>query len=252
MLEQFSLEGRVAVITGSRRGLGRAMARGLSAAGADIVGFSRSEDAAETRELVEANGRRFEHWSADLTDAQQRRGLIDRAVECFGRVDVLINNAGEALRAPPETFPMDQWERVMQVHVTAAMDLSQQCFPHFVGRGRGKIINIGSIMSYEGGWNIPAYAAAKHAIAGLTKSLAVAWSSQGINVNCIAPGYFDCDIPDSLRVDPTRAPQLMERIPCGRWGMPDEIAGLAVFLASAASNYMHGSVVPIDGGWLAR
>jgi 2-deoxy-D-gluconate 3-dehydrogenase len=252
MLEQFSLEGRVALITGSRRGLGQAMARGLAEAGADIAGVSRSQDAEQTRRLVESAGRSFVHWSADLTDADQRRGLVERTVEHFGRIDILINNAGESHREPPETFPLESWERVMGVHVTAAMDLSQQCHPYFVRNGRGKIINIGSIMSYEAGWQIPAYAAAKHAIAGLTKSLAVSWSSQGINVNCIAPGYFDCDIPESLRKHPQRATQILDRIPCGRWGMPDEIAGLAVFLASNASNYMHGSVVPIDGGWLSR
>ena len=252
MLEQFSLEGRVALITGCRRGLGQAMARGLAAAGADIVGVSRSEDSDATRELVEDSGRRFVHWSADLADAAQRNGLVERAVESMGSIDILINNAGESFRAPPEDFPPEAWDRVFGVHVSASMDLSQQAFPFFQRRGRGKIINIGSVMSFEGGWNIPAYAAAKHAIAGLTKSLATAWSSKGVNVNCIAPGYFDCDVPDSLRADASRATQLMDRIPCGRWGMPDEIAGLAVFLSSDASNYMHGSVVPIDGGWLAR
>ena len=252
MLEQFSLEGRVALITGCRRGLGQAMARGLAAAGADIVGVSRSQEADATRELVEQAGRRFEHWSTDLAAADERVGLVERAVEKMGRIDILINNAGEFFRAPPEEFPSEAWDRVFGVHVSASMDLSQQAFPFFKTRGRGKVINIGSVMSFEGGWNIPAYAAAKHAIAGLTKSLATAWSSQGVNVNCIAPGYFDCDVPNSLRADPTRATELMDRIPCGRWGMPDEIAGLAVFLSSDASNYMHGSVVPIDGGWLAR
>lgn len=252
MLDQFSLQGRVAVITGCRRGLGQAMARGLAAAGADIVGVSRSADAEATRELVESTGRRFEHWSTDLADPAERQGLIKRGVEAMGRIDILINNAGESVRAPPEQFPADAWDRVFGVHVDASMDLAQQAFPYFETRGRGKIINIGSVMSFEGGWNIPAYAAAKHAVAGLTKSLATAWSSKGINVNCIAPGYFDCDVPDSLRANPDRAGQLMDRIPCGRWGMPDEISGLAVFLSSDASNYMHGSVVPIDGGWLAR
>ncbi len=253
VLDLFRLDGRVAMVTGARRGLGQAMAWALAQAGCDIVCVSRSGDADETRRLVEQQaGRRFLDLKADLADPQQRRGLVERAIAAWGRLDILVNNAGGGHRHPPEEYPMEQWRELLEVHVTAAFDLSQQAAPAMMARGRGKIINIGSVMSFEGGWNIPAYAAAKHAIAGLTKSLATAWSARGINVNCIAPGYFDTDLAGPLRTDPVRGPQILDRIPCGRWGEPDELGGLVVFLASDASNYMHGSVIAIDGGWLAR
>ena len=252
ILDQFQLDGRVAVVTGGRRGLGQSMAWGLAEAGADIICVSKHSQAVETKQLVESAGRRFFDIQADLADPAQRRGLIDKACVMAGRIDILVNNAGDGRRHPPEVFPEEAWRQQMELHVTAMFDLSQQAFPHMAPRGRGKIINIGSVMSFEAGLNIPAYAAAKHAIAGLTKSLAVSWSSQGINVNCIAPGYFETDMASPLRTDPVRSFQINDRIPVGRWGRPDEIAGLAVFLASDASNYMHGSIVVIDGGWLAR
>lgn len=252
ILDLFKLDGRVAVVTGARRGLGQAMALGLAQAGADVVSVTRSDPSNETRCLVEACGRRFWDITCDLAEPEARRGLIERITVEAGRVDILVNNAGFAGRYPPEEYPLDQYMRLIEVHLNAAFDLSQQVAPQMIGRGRGKIINIGSVMTFEGGLNIPAYAAAKHGIAGLTKSLAVSWSRHGINVNCICPGYFETDMAGVLKDDPVRGPQIRDRIPCGRWGMPDELAGLIVFLASDASNYMHGSLVPIDGGWLAR
>lgn len=252
ILDLFKLDGRVALVTGATRGLGQAMAWGLAQAGADIVSVARGDDADETRKLVEQTGRRFVHYPIDLGNPEARKGLVDKAVGELGGIDILINNAGGGGRHAPEEFPEDIWRFQLEVHLTASFDLSQQAAKYMLEKGRGKIINIGSIMSFEAGLMVPAYAAAKHAIAGLTKSLAVSWSSRGINVNCIAPGYFDTDMPSALRNDPDRAPKIMDRIPCGRWGQPDEISGLAVFLASDASNYMHGSIVPIDGGWLAR
>jgi len=252
LLEQFQLTGRVALVTGANRGLGQAMALGLAEAGADIACVSRSGNDSAIREQVTATGRKFFAITADLADAKQRVGLVERVVKEFGRIDILVNNAGSGTRHPPEDYPMTEWRDLLEVHLTAAFDLSQQAAPHMLKRGRGKIINIGSVLSYEGGLNIPAYAAAKHGIAGLTKSLAVAWSSRGINVNCIAPGYFETNMANSLKDHPVRGPQILDRIPCGRWGQPDELRGLVVFLASDASNYMHGSIVPIDGGWLAR
>ena len=252
ILDLFKLEGRVALVTGARRGLGQGMAFGLAQAGADVACVSRTGNAVETRELVESAGRRFCDIQADLADPKQRKGLVDRVAEELGRLDILVNNAGAGDRFPPEEYPDDKWRELIEVHLTAAFDLSQQASAPMFRRGRGKIINIGSVLSFEGGWHIPAYAAAKHGIAGLTKSLAAAWSSRGINVNCIAPGYFDTDMPSALRNHTVRAPQILDRIPCGRWGQPDELAGLCVFLASDASNYMHGSIIPCDGGWLAR
>lgn len=252
LLDLFKLDGRKAVVTGGNRGLGRAMALGLAEAGADIVCVSRSGDDAQTRTAVEELGRTFVSLKADLAKPEDRVGLIDKAVAALGRVDILVNNAGTGSRFPPEEYPLPDWRDLLEVHLTAAFDLSQQAAKDMLPRGRGKIVNIGSVMSYEGGLNIPAYAAAKHGIAGLTKSLAVAWSSRGINVNCIAPGYFETNMSNSLKHHPVRGQQILDRIPAGRWGQPDELAGLCVYLASDASNYMHGSIVPIDGGWLAR
>jgi 2-deoxy-D-gluconate 3-dehydrogenase len=252
ILDLFRLDGRVALVTGASRGLGQAIAAGLAEAGADIACVSRSGNAAETRRLVEEAGRRFLDVAADLGDPAKRAGLADRVAGELGRVDILVNNAGSGERFPPEDYPDDKWRQLIEVHLHAAFDLSKQVAPSMFRRGRGKIINIGSLMCFEGGWEIPAYTAAKHGLAGLTKSLAVAWSSRGVNVNCIAPGYFDTELTEPLRNHPVRGQQILDRIPCGRWGQPDELAGLAVFLASDASNYLHGSIIPVDGGWLAR
>jgi 2-deoxy-D-gluconate 3-dehydrogenase len=252
ILDRFRLDGKVALVTGGTRGLGAAMAVGLAEAGADIALVARDMSNSATQKAVLALGRQCRVWQADLSEPSQRLGLVDRVVEALGRIDILVNNAGGGTRHAPEEFPQDEWRHTIEVHVNAAFDLSQQAARHMLPRGRGKIINIGSIMCEEGGWNIPAYAAAKHAIAGLTKSLATAWASNGIDVNCIAPGYFVTTYSHVLKEDPVRGPQILDRIPKGRWGDPIELAGLVVFLASDASSYMNGSIVAIDGGWLAR
>jgi 2-deoxy-D-gluconate 3-dehydrogenase len=252
ILDLFKLDGRVALVTGASRGLGLAMAGALAEAGADIACVSRGGDDAALRARVEGLGRKYFSCRADMARPEDRAGLIDRVVGELGSLEILVNNAGGGTRFPPEEYPQDQWRELVEVHLHAAFDLSQQAARHMLPRGRGKIINIGSVMSFEGGLNISAYAAAKHGIAGLTKSLAVSWSSQGINVNCIAPGYFETTMSNSLKYHPVRGQQILDRIPCGRWGMPEEIGGLCVFLASDAANYMHGSIVEIDGGWLSR
>ncbi len=252
ILDQFQLTGRVAMVTGGSRGLGYAMAVGLAEAGADIACVSRSGDDEKLRERVESLGRRFLGIQAELAKPEERVGLVDKVVDGMGSIEILVNNAGGGGRFPPEEYPMDQWRELLEVHLVASFDLSQQVSRHMLPRGRGKIINIGSVMSYEGGLNISSYAAAKHGIAGLTKSLAVSWGARGINVNCIAPGYFETSMSGSLKYHPVRGHQILDRIPCGRWGMPEELQGLCVLLASDASNYMHGSIVEIDGGWLSR
>jgi len=252
ILEQFNLSSRVALVTGASRGLGQAMAIGLAEAGADIACVSQTGEAQTTCERVESLGRRFFSLQANLGDPTQRVGLVKRVVAELGTIDILVNNAGSGTRHPPEEFPINEWRTTLEVHLNAAFDLSQQAAQHMLPQRKGKIINIGSIMCEEAGLNIPAYTAAKHGIAGLTKSLAVAWSSKGINVNCIAPGYFETDMATTLKNHPVRGPQILERIPMGRWGQPPELAGLCVFLASDASAYMHGSIVVIDGGWLSR
>ena len=252
ILDLFKLNGRVALVTGASRGLGQAMALGLAEAGADIVGISRSGDWQELERLVVNAGRRFWGFSTDLSKPEQRVDLIQRIIQKTGHVDILVNNAGISHRHPPEDYPLSEWHQLFEVHLHASFDLAQQVSRPMLKRGRGKIINIGSVMTFEGGLNIPAYAAAKHALAGLTKSLSNSWARQGINVNCICPGYFETSMSHVLQDDPVRGPQILDRIPVGRWGQPDELAGLCVFLASDASNYMHGSTVAIDGGWLAR
>jgi 2-deoxy-D-gluconate 3-dehydrogenase len=252
MDKQFRLDGQVALVTGATRGLGAAMALGLAEAGADIAIVARDVSHRETEDKVRSLGRRCAVFPADMGVADDRRGLVDRVVGSLGAIDILVNNAGGGTRHPPEDFPMGEWQYTLEVHLTAAFDLAQQASKHMLAKRRGKIINIGSVMCEEGGWNIPAYAAAKHGIAGLTKSLGTAWAAKGINVNCIAPGYFATTFAHVLKNDPVRGPQILDRIPRGRWGEPSELAGLAVFLASAASDYMHGSIVSIDGGWLAR
>ena len=252
ILDLFKLDGRVALVTGASRGLGEAMALGLAEAGADVVAVSRSSDWTAIEKQITATGRRFWGFSADLGQPADRAGLIDRIVDQTGRLDILVNNAGISHRHPPEEYPLSEWHELFEVHLHASFDLSQQAFNHMVTRGRGKIINIGSVMTFEGGLNIPAYAAAKHGLAGLTKSLANSWGRQGINVNCICPGYIETTLSHVLQNDPVRGPQILDRIPVGRWGQPDELAGLCVFLASDASNYMHGSTIAIDGGWLSR
>jgi 2-deoxy-D-gluconate 3-dehydrogenase len=251
ILDQFKLDGRVAIVTGGTRGLGAAMAIGLAEAGADIAIIARDVSNHATEEKVRALGRRCLAVQANVAVAEERRGLVDRVVAELGRIDILVNNAG-GTRHPPEDFPIDQWHDTINTHVTAAFDLSQQAARHMLPRKYGRIINIGSIMCEEAGLNICAYTAAKHAIAGLTKSLAVSWASKGIAVNCIAPGYFETTNSHVLKNDPVRGPQILDRIPTGRWGNPAELAGLAVFLAGDACQYMTGSVVAIDGGWLAR
>ena len=252
ILDLFQLRDRVAVVTGASRGLGQAMAAGLAEAGADIVGIGRSADWTQTEARIRSTGRQFWSFPADLSDPKDRQGLIDRITHVTGRIDILVNNAGNSHRHPPEEYPLSEWHELFEIHLHTAFDLSQQVAHQMLQRGRGKIINIGSVMTFEGGFNIPAYAAAKHAIGGLTKSLANSWARRGINVNCICPGYFETTLSDVLKDDPIRGPQILDRIPAGRWGLPDELAGTCVFLASDAANYMHGSTVVIDGGWLAR
>jgi 2-deoxy-D-gluconate 3-dehydrogenase len=252
ILDRFQLDGKVALVTGGTRGLGAAMSAALAEAGADVAIAARDVSTTATQERIRALGRRCELFQADLAEPAQRAGLVDRVVERLGGIDILVNNAGGGTRHPPEEFPLDEWRHTLEVHLAASFDLSQQAGRHMLAKGRGKIINIGSIMCEEGGWNIPAYTAAKHGIAGLTKSLGTAWAGKGIDVNCIAPGYFTTTYSHVLKSDPVRGPQILDRIPKGRWGDPEELAGLVVFLASDASSYMNGSIVAIDGGWLAR
>ncbi len=247
----FDLRGRVAVVTGARRGLGRAMAVALAAAGADIAAVSR-EPADDLLAALEDAGRRCVGIAADLADPEQVETVVPRAIEAMGRVDVLVNNAGVITRGPALEVAPEDWHRVLQVNLHALFRLSQHAARDMLSRRRGKIINVASLMSFEGGILVSPYAASKGAVGQLTKALANEWAPHGINVNAIVPGYMATDLTRPLREDPDRNPAILARIPAGRWGTPEDLAGAVVFLASAASDYVHGHLLAVDGGWLAR
>jgi len=247
----FSLAGRVALVTGASRGLGAGMALGLAAAGADIV-LHASASPTNTAEAVERLGRRAAVLAADLSDPSAPAGLAAHALAVYGRLDILINNAGIIRRQPADAHSDEFWDAVIEVNLSSVFRLSRAVGRHMLERGSGKIINVASMLSFQGGITVPSYAAAKGGVAQLTKALANEWASRGINVNAIAPGYMITDNTASLRADEMRTRQITERIPAGRWGTPADLAGAAVFLASAASDYVNGQVLAVDGGWLAR
>lgn len=247
----FSLTGKVAVITGARRGLGRAMASALAAAGADVVTVSR-EPASELAAELERAGRRCVPLSADLEDPGEVDTVIPQATKALGRVDILVNNAGTITRSPALNVTPDDWHRVLQVNLHAVFRLCQAAAREMLPRKRGKIINVASLMSFEGGILVSPYAASKGAVGQLTKALANEWAPHGINVNAIAPGYMATDLTRALQEDPARNPAILARIPAGRWGRPEDLGGAVVFLASEASDYVHGHLLVVDGGWLAR
>lgn len=247
----FDLTGRLAVVTGARRGIGRAMAEALADAGADIIGVSASlSPGSDVQASIEAKGRTFEAISCDFADAAAVDQLGGRLAE--RTPDILVNNAGTIERAPAAVHPRDAWDRVLQVNLSSQFALSQAVGAAMLERGRGKIIFTASLLSFQGGINVPGYAAAKSGIAGLTKALANEWSSRGVNVNAIAPGYIATDNTAALQADEDRSRSILERIPAGRWGRADDLAGATVFLASHASDYVNGIVLPVDGGWLGR
>jgi 2-deoxy-D-gluconate 3-dehydrogenase len=253
VLEQFRLGGRVALVTGANRGIGAALAIALAEAGADVALLGRTEPT-RTRQLVEGAGRRAIWIDQDLgADAPAGpAAAVSTVVGELGRLDILVNNAGIIRRAPAVEHPVADWDDVMAVNVDAVFHLCQAAGRVMLEQGSGKIINIASMLSFQGGIRVPSYTAAKHAVLGLTRALANEWAGGGVNVNAIAPGYIGTDNTAPLRADPERERSIVERIPAGRWGTPDDLAGSVVFLASDASRYVHGAVLPVDGGWLAR
>jgi 2-deoxy-D-gluconate 3-dehydrogenase len=250
----FDLSGKLAVVTGVRRGLGLAIAEALASSGADIVGVSRhlELDGSEARARVEALGRRFSGIAADLSDRASVGQLVTRIADLERSVDILVNNAGIIYRDPALAHGIDEWDRVIEVNLTSQFVLTQAVGKQMVSRGYGKVIFTASMLSFQGGVNVPSYTASKHGVAGLTKALANEWAATGVNVNAIAPGYIATDNTQALREDPIRSAAILERIPAGRWGAPSDIAWTAVYLASHASDYVNGAVVPVDGGWLGR
>jgi 2-deoxy-D-gluconate 3-dehydrogenase len=247
----FSLKGRTALVTGARRGIGQAIAVGLARAGADLLLVGRTGDLHETAELVEDAGGTAEQAALDLADPAAVPAAADRLL-AGRRVDVLVNNAGVIHRGPAAEVGYEQWRQVLAVNLDAAFLLTRACGAAMLARGQGKIIMIASLLSFQGGINVVPYTASKHAVAGLTRALACEWGPRGIQVNAIAPGYIATDITRPLRAEPEREAAIRERIPAGRWGTPQDLVGAAVFLASAASDYVNGHLLAVDGGWLAR
>jgi 2-deoxy-D-gluconate 3-dehydrogenase len=253
ILDKFRLDGKVAVVTGSSVGLGQAMCIALAEAGADIVGISHVRSNETTREEIEKRGRRFLSITADLAQMEAVGSVVDKTVEMFGHIDILVNNAGIIRREDSINFTEKDWDDVMDVNAKILFFLSQAVARRFIAQGTGgKIINIASLLSYQGGIRIPSYTASKSAVMGLTKLMANEWAKFNINVNAIAPGYMVTSNTAPLRADPVRSKELLARIPAGRWGMPEDLQGVTIFLASDASSYVNGFTIAVDGGWLAR
>ena len=253
ILEKFRLNGKNALVTGSRVGLGAEMAVGLAEAGANVVVHgSKQEGMEKTCDAVRAAGGKAVAAVADLADPQAPERLIETTIRELGSIDILINNAGIIRRQPAVDHSLELWNEVLQVNLTAVFRLSQLAARHMLAQGRGKIVNVASVLSFQGGILVPGYAAAKGAIAQLTKAMANEWASKGVHVNAIAPGYMITDVTAALRADEHRNRQILERIPAGRWGLPQDLAGAAVYLASEASDYVHGTLLVVDGGWLGR
>lgn len=252
MTVSFDLTDKTAIITGANTGLGQGIAIALAGAGATTVLVGRSS-MAETEDAIAAIGGKSHSIKADLSSIAPVDAIMEETVRHCGGADILVNNAGIIKRADSLDFTEADWDAVMDVNLKTVFFLSQAFARHLVAQGKpGKIINIASLLSFQGGIRIPSYTASKSGLAGLTRLLACEWAGKGINVNAIAPGYFDTNNTEALRNDPDRNAAILARIPAGHWGKPEEIGGAAVFLASAASNYVHGTVLPVDGGWMAR
>ena len=249
----FSLEDRVAVVTGASRGLGRAMALGLADAGADIVAIATTrESAAGTVAEVEALGRRAVAVGCRQQDPAEVRRATSESIEAHGRVDILVNNAGIIRRAPAEDYSDEDWAAVVDTNLNGVFQFCRGIGRHMLERGRGKIVNVASLLSFSGGIRVPAYSASKGGVMQLTKALANAWANKGVQVNAIAPGYFVTDNTEALRADEARYEEILARIPAGHWGDPSDLQGAVVFLSSAASDYVTGHILVVDGGWMAR
>ncbi|HEY5713258.1 MAG TPA: 2-dehydro-3-deoxy-D-gluconate 5-dehydrogenase KduD [Allosphingosinicella sp.] len=247
----FDLTGKVALVTGANTGIGQAIALALAEAGADVALAGRSA-ADETAEKVRAFGQRTALIQADLSTAAPAGDVVANTLAELGGLDILVNNAGTIRRADAVDFTEADWDAVIDTNLKSLFFLCQAAGRHMIGEGRGKIVNIASMLSFQGGIRVPSYTASKSAVAGLTKALANEWAGKGVNVNAIAPGYIATNNTAALQADETRNRQILERIPAGRWGAPADLAGAAIFLASSASDYVHGHILAVDGGWLAR
>ena len=253
-LEMFSLKGKTALVTGCRRGIGLAMAVGLAEAGADVVGVSATlaSDGEEVGRKVRETGRSFRGYACDFANRKALYGFVEQVKRDVPKIDILVNNAGTILRQPAAEHSDEYWDKVIETNLNAQFILTREIGKEMVARGSGKVIFTASLLSFQGGITVPGYAASKGGIASLVKAFANEWASKGVNVNAIAPGYISTDNTDALRKDPVRSVQILARIPAGRWGDADDFKGPAVFLASGASDYVHGAILLVDGGWMGR
>ena len=248
----FSLEGKVALVTGAAAGIGAAISTALARAGADVACHGNTRAPEEVVRAVQGTGRQALSVQGDLSDPGAPARIVGAALERFGRIDILVNNAGTIRRTPAVDYSLEDWNTVITVNLTSLFRLCQLAGRGMLEQGSGKIVNVASLLSFQGGITVPAYAASKGGVAQLTKSLANEWAGRGVNVNAIAPGYIRTDNTAALQKDPTRSRQIQERIPAGRWGEPDDLAGAVLFLCSRASDYVHGHVLVVDGGWMGR
>ena len=253
ILDKFKLDGKLAIVTGSERGLGQAYATALAQAGADILGVTYAEEADETAAAVKAAGRRYVHLKADLMSLEPIPGIVATALEEFGRIDILVNNAGTILRNEAIAFTEKEWDDVMNLNLKTVFFLSQAVAKAMIeGKRGGKIVNVASMLSFQGGIRVPSYTASKSGVKGITMAMANEWARHGIQVNAVAPGYIETMNTAPIRADEERVRSITERIPAGKWGLPTDVAPTVVFLASPASDYLNGTIIAVDGGWLAR
>lgn len=254
ILDKFKLEGKTALVTGCKRGIGKAMAVGLAEAGANIIGVSATleREGSDVEKAVQATGRSFKGYACDFSDRVALYGFIDQVKNDHPVIDILINNAGTILRKPVAEHPDEMWDKVIEVNQNAQFILTREVGKDMVDRGSGKIVFTASLLTFQGGITVPGYAASKGAIGQLTMAFANEWAGKGVNVNAIAPGYISTDNTEALRNDPERANSILSRIPAGRWGEAEDFAGPTVFLCSEAAAYMHGTVMLVDGGWMGR
>lgn len=254
ILDQFSLKGKTALVTGCKRGIGKGMALALAEAGADIIGVSANLElsGSDVEKEVNALGKKFKAYQCDFSDRANLYEFIAAVKADFPVIDILINNAGTILRKPAAEHPDEYWDKVIEINQTAQFILTREIGRDMIARGSGKVIFTASLLTFQGGITVPGYAASKGAVGQLTMAFANEWASKGVNVNAIAPGYIATDNTQALREDPVRSAAILGRIPAGRWGTPEDFMGPVVFLASKASDYMHGTVMLVDGGWMGR
>ena len=254
ILDKFQLDGKVALVTGCKRGIGKAMAIALAEAGSDIIGVSATleKTGSEIEKAITGLGRKFTAYTCDFSNRPSLYAFIKEVKKDFPTIDILVNNAGTIKRAPAVEHSDDLWDYVIEVNQTAQFILTREVGKEMVARGNGKIVFTASLLSFQGGVTVPGYAASKGAISQMTMAFANEWAAKGVNVNAIAPGYISTDNTEALRNNPPRAESILSRIPAGRWGKPEDFSGPIVFLCSDAANYMHGSILLVDGGWMGR